>query len=163
MCRFTFNQDSVDPNISDILTQNINTLNEFDLRMLDKTNETVDRILEYSKNNKYLEIMPILEEYILSYLDHYLEIQKHYESKYSKNIIAYCLIFLLQNIDIYLPLLCYQIAQQFNYTTITIKKVPVHIMEYKANIFNDIITNIQELKLRNNYMNHEHIDCIIQC
>ncbi len=169
MCRLSFHTIPktqihwFDKDLSQKLNKNISKFTPFDLWIIKQTNELIYRINEHRKTDKYLEWLELLERYIIEYFDHYVEIQKIYSSQYSSDIMSYCLIFLLQYLEDYLPLLCYSIRQYFDYSTLVLDPIIIEVPEYKANIFNDLITKIQELKLQNGYMKHELIDVNIQC
>lgn len=163
LCRFVFQDITIPKNLSEILTENIAEFTTFDGWIINKVNEMHETIGKNMQAEKYLEIMPILEEFLMSYFDHYLEIQKIQPSKYGGQIMKYCLMYLLQNIELYFPLLCHQIQKKLDYSQYYIHQIQVQTMEYKANILNDIIIKIQELKLAHAYMKHEPINVVIQC
>ncbi len=161
--RYAFYEKDLDNTISTTLKDNLDSFNPFDLWILKQINEIRYNIKENMSNNKHIDTLSLLEHFITEHLDHYIEIQKYTSTAYSFTILQYCVLFLLQEIEIYTPLLCKTIQNIFDYTSIELPPITIESLEYKSVIFNDIITKIKELKLQNNYMKHEKIDCIIQC
>lgn len=159
--RFVLQKEINQDFIEKTLTENMDQLNDFDLWILKQSLNLLEQFELLKRNNNFIEILPLLEEYLLSYFDLYIEIQKEKKSKYSDLVLSYCFVIFLKHLSFYFPVLCTNIENFFNFNTIKTEGISLSTMEYKCNIFSEIITTIQNLKIKNGYMKHEKIDLIL--
>lgn len=159
--RYIIKEEKVNIDTQPDLEKNLSHLTEFDLWILRKTHNLSEHIQTLYSTMMIKDILPLLEEYILSPFDFYLEVQKEKSSPFSTSVLLHCFTIFLQHLELFFPVLCHNIAYYIPYNTVRNKTIAPTILEYKCNIFSDIIAKIQEIKINLGYMKHDAIDLIL--